>query len=432
MGRRLPHRRRAGRADRQGAARRLPQDRVRPRRRRAATIVIDTTRPELIAVVLRARRPPRRRALPAAVRHRRCARRCSASRCRSLAHPLADPEKGTGIAMICTFGDITDVIWWRELDLPTRALIGRDGRLSHRRAGVDHRPTAASRVRGRSPARRRSRPRRSSSSSSRESGALLGEPRPITHPVKFYEKGDRPLEIVASRQWYIRNGGRDGRAARRVPAPRRGAALAPGPHAPPLQQLGRGPQRRLADQPAAVLRRARSRCGTRVDADGEPDYDQPDRAAPRPTCRSTRRTDVPDGYTADQRGQPGGFIGDPDIMDTWATSSLTPQIAGRLGRRPRPVRPGVPDGRPPAGPRHHPHLAVLHRRARPLRARLAAVDATPRSRAGSSTPTARRCRRAWATSSRRCRCSSSTAPTPCATGRPARGPASTPRSTRAR
>ncbi len=45
-----------------------------------------------------------------------------------LAHELADPDKGSGIAMICTFGDTTDVTWWRELELPTRALIGRDGR----------------------------------------------------------------------------------------------------------------------------------------------------------------------------------------------------------------------------------------------------------------------------------------------------------------
>ncbi len=40
-------------------------------------------------------------------------------------------------------------------------------------------------------------------------------------------------------------------------------------------------------------------------------------------------TDVPDGYTEDQRAKPGGFVGDPDVMDTWATSSLTPQIAGK-------------------------------------------------------------------------------------------------------
>src|SRR6185295_9281076 len=46
-----------------------------------------------------------------------------------LAHRLADPEKGTGIAMICTFGDTTDVTWWRELNLPTRAIVGIDGRI---------------------------------------------------------------------------------------------------------------------------------------------------------------------------------------------------------------------------------------------------------------------------------------------------------------
>ena len=45
-----------------------------------------------------------------------------------VAHHLADPAKGTGIAMICTFGDTTDVVWWRELDLPVRSVIGRDGR----------------------------------------------------------------------------------------------------------------------------------------------------------------------------------------------------------------------------------------------------------------------------------------------------------------
>ena len=36
------------------------------------------------------------------------------------------------------------------------------------------------------------------------SGELIGEIRPITHPVKYYEKGDRPLEIVTSRQWFVK------------------------------------------------------------------------------------------------------------------------------------------------------------------------------------------------------------------------------------
>ena len=46
-----------------------------------------------------------------------------------VAHELSDPEKGTGLAMVCTFGDTTDVIWWRELDLDLRVLVQRDGRL---------------------------------------------------------------------------------------------------------------------------------------------------------------------------------------------------------------------------------------------------------------------------------------------------------------
>jgi valyl-tRNA synthetase len=64
-----------------------------------------------------------------------------------------------------------------------------------------------------------------------------------------------------------------------------------------------------------------------LDAEGNPDYDAPILAAEErlPVDPST---DLPPGFTADDRGRPGGFIGDPDVMDTWATSSLTPQIAG--------------------------------------------------------------------------------------------------------
>jgi valyl-tRNA synthetase len=62
--------------------------------------------------------------------------------------------------------------------------------------------------------------------------------------------------------------------------------------------------------------------------DGEVDYTRPllAREEQLPVDPSN---DVPDGYDDDQRGKPGGFLGDPDVMDTWATSSLTPQIATR-------------------------------------------------------------------------------------------------------
>ena len=116
-----------------------------------------------------------------------------------------------------------------------------------------------------------------------------------------------------------------------------------------------------------------------VDADGEPDYDHPI-VAPESALPVDPQIDVPEGYEESQRGQAGGFVADPDIMDTWATSSLSPQIAAGW-----PIADGsghrsdatlfeahLPDGPASAGPRHHPHVALLHR-ARALRARHGAV-----------------------------------------------------------
>ena len=206
--------------------------------------------------------------------------------------------------------------------------------------------------------------------------------------------------------------------------------MVPRPHAPPLQPLGRGAQRRLADQPPALLRRA-DPAVVPVGDDGEADYDHP--IVPgEDTLPIDPSTDVPPGYTADaarpagrlhRRPRRDGHVGDvvADAADR-----------RRLGRRSRPLRPRVPDGPAPAGPGDHPHLAVRHGRPLALRARLAAVGERRRSTAGSSTPTARRCRSRSATWSRRWVCSSSTAPTPCATGRCRPAPASTPPSARSR
>ena len=99
-----------------------------------------------------------------------------------LAHHLAEPDKGTGIAMICTFGDTTDVTWWRELNLPSRALIGFDGRMAAETPAWITTDAGQSRVRRRSPAWHRSRRNARSSSCCGESGEMLGDARPITHP----------------------------------------------------------------------------------------------------------------------------------------------------------------------------------------------------------------------------------------------------------
>ena len=290
-----------------------------------ADVVIDTTRPVLIAAcVALVAHPDDERYQPLFGRTVRTP--LYGVEVPVVAHPLAQPDKGTGIAMICTFGDVTDVIWWRELNLPTRAIIGRDGRIiATPPTGLDSPAGAAAyaEIAG----LHVNQAQNKVVEALRSCGAMLGEPRPITHPVKFFEKGDGPLEIVTSRQWYIRNGGRDAELNRALLG--RGESLVWHPdhmrhrYANWVEGLNGDwliSRQRYFGVPIPVW--------YPVDDDGNTVYDSPiipdeSRLPVDPS------TDVPAGYEAVQRNQPGGFTGDPDVMDTWATSSLSPQIAAR-------------------------------------------------------------------------------------------------------
>ncbi|MGY1844360.1 valine--tRNA ligase [Modestobacter sp. SYSU DS0875] len=237
-----------------------------------------------------------------------------------VAHRLAEPDKGSGIAMICTFGDLNDVTWWRELQLPTRAVIGWDGRFVAE-PPADVPADVYAELAGKTSFSAQQR----IVELLRESGDLVGDPKPITHPVKFFEKGERPLEIVTTRQWYIRNGGRD--------ADLREALLQRGREIQWVPEHMRHRYENWVEGLNGDWLISRQRffgvpfpVWYRLDDEGEPDYSAPI-LAPESALPVDPSSDVPEGFTEDQRGKPGGFMADPDVMDTWATSSLSPQVA---------------------------------------------------------------------------------------------------------
>ena len=242
------------------------------------------------------------------------------------AHHLADPAKGTGIAMICTFGDTADVTWWRDLHLDTRPVLGPDGRfMACPPPGITSRDGRAAYQELAGATSKAARQR--INALLRASGDLLGDPEPITHPVKFYERGDRPLEIISTRQWYLRNGGRDESLRDALIARGRELTWHPPHMRARYENWVTGltgdwlvSRQRFFGVPVPVW--------YPLNADGQPRYDTPI-AAGEAQLPVDPATDPAPGYTEDQRGRPGGFTGDPDVMDTWATSSLTPQIAGR-------------------------------------------------------------------------------------------------------
>ena len=248
-----------------------------------------------------------------------------------LPHPEAEMDKGAGIAMCCTFGDTTDIDWWRDLNLPLRTVLRKDGRLQTETPEwitTDEGREAFAELAGKT------------TFSAREalvarleaSGEMRGEPQKTMRQTNFFEKGDKPLEIVTSRQWYIRNGGKP------WVNPATGKDLNE-------ELIERGKE--LEFHPDFMRVRyenwvrglnndwlvSRQRffgvpfpLWYRVDENGEVDYTQiitpsEDHLPVDPS------SDTAPGYTEDQRGVAGGFVGELDIMDTWATSSLSPQIA---------------------------------------------------------------------------------------------------------
>jgi valyl-tRNA synthetase len=243
-----------------------------------------------------------------------------------LAHHLAQKDKGSGIAMICTFGDVTDVVWWRELDLPNRTIIGADGRLIAEAPSVLTPAAAAvyAELAGKTVFSAKARV----VELLRESGEMIGDPKPIVHQVKFFEKGDKPLEIISTRQWYITNGARDEKLRGRLVDAGKQISFVPDHMRVRYENWVGGltgdwliSRQRFFGVPIPVW--------YELDAAGTNGNVIVPAAGTLPVDPSS---DVPPGYNESDRGLT--FVGEVDIMDTWATSSLTPQIAGGWGTDP--------------------------------------------------------------------------------------------------
>ncbi|HET6486858.1 MAG TPA: valine--tRNA ligase, partial [Spirochaetia bacterium] len=301
----------------------------------ARTFTVATTRPELLPACVGVA------AHPEDARYRDLLGRSAVTPLFGAPVPIfasdrVDPLKGTGILMVCTFGDSSDVLWWRQQNLDLRQVIGRDGRLTPVTFGdpgwPSANPSAANAAYAQLVGKRIGEARKLIVSLLREPASgpggsqkpsLQGEPEPIQHPVNFYEKGEHPLEFIPTRQWFVRL------LDKKDLLKEMGNRISWHPEHMRLRYLN------WTDNLQFDWCISRQRffgvsfpLWYPLDADGNADFEHPILADPGQLPVDPMSA-TPPGLEENARGKPGGFVGEPDVYDTWFTSSMTPQIGTR-------------------------------------------------------------------------------------------------------
>ncbi len=219
-----------------------------------------------------------------------------------LADPAADPRKGTGVVMCCTFGDTTDVTWQKTHQLPIIEAIGRDGRLTT----AAHPYTSLTAAEA----------RQAIIQTLREQGAVLTE-QAIPQTVRVHERCDTPVEYVVTPQWFIRV------------LEYKTELLAAGEQISWMPPHMHHRYRQWVENLSWDWCISRQRfygvpfplwycaaCGTAVLSEEAELPVDPIASRPSNPCPHCHNTE---------------FTPETDVFDTWFTSSLSPQIAGQWG-----------------------------------------------------------------------------------------------------